>query len=135
MSAAELREAVPDAERVARPSRLAGGLTGSWRGAPTPIAGLVFEPIFFFAGNVLQRVEWSSASGDVSDRGAAAFAELLTWGRARFGAETGSRDPGSTYASWSTADTDVYLQHVDAAGRAAVRLVYKVRRLKDASAL
>lgn len=56
-------------------------------------------------------------------------------GAARFGAGIASRDPGSAYASWSTADTDIYLQHVGGAGHAAVRLVYKIRRLKDASAL
>ena len=135
MSADELRGAMPDVQRVARPPRLAGGLAGTWRGATTPIAGLAFEPTFFFAGNALQRVEWSTASDEVAGRGAGAYAELLTWGRARFGAETASRDPGSTYASWSTAETDVYLQRVDGADHAAVRLVYKIRRLKDASTL
>jgi len=135
MTADDLRVAAPDVARVARPARLAGGLAGTWRGAPSPIWGLAFEPTYFFAGNVLQRVEWMRAADDLADRGAGAFAELLQWGRAQFGAETASRDPGSAYASWSTDDTDIYLQHVDGAGHATVRLVYKTRQRKDASML
>jgi len=135
MTPDELRAAVPEAQRVARPSRFAGGSTGSWGGASTTFAGLDFSPAFFFAGRRLQRVEWTSDVGDVPERAAAAFAELLTWGRAQFGAEIASHDPGSVSASWSTADTDIYLQHVDRTGHAAVRLVYKIRRLKDASTL
>lgn len=135
MSAEALRDAVPDAQRVARPQRLPGGLAGLWRGAPSQIEGLAFDPVFFFAAGALQRVEWAAAADGLPDRGDAAFSALLDWGRARFGTETAARDPGSRYASWATEDTDVYLQRVDGAGHATVRLVYKTRVRKDGSEL
>ncbi|RYF35252.1 MAG: hypothetical protein EOO26_01495 [Comamonadaceae bacterium] len=135
MTAEALQSAVPDAERVARPQRLAGGLAGTWRGEPTQWAGLPFEPTFFFAGGVLQRVEYVASAQGAPDAGAAAFAELVNWGRERFGRELGSNDPGSAYAAWSEGDTDVYVQHTLDPRRASVRLVYKARQLKDGSAL
>jgi hypothetical protein len=135
MSAEELRAVLPDAQRVRRPQRLAGGLAGDWRAAPTVVAGLPFEPTFFFAGSVLRRIEWVASAESLPDRGAEAFAELLAWGRAQFGAETASHDPGSAYAAWVGSDADVYAQHVDEAHRAVLRLVYKARQLKDASEL
>lgn len=135
MSADALRDAVPEAQRVARPQRLPGGLAGLWRGAPSLIEGVAFDPTFFFAAGALQRVEWRAAADNLPDRGDAAFSALLDWGRAHFGAETAARDPGSRYASWSTDDTDVYLQRADGAGHATVRLVYKTRVRKDASEL
>lgn len=136
-----LRAALPTVERVARPVRIAGGLAGSWRGQPSTIAGLPFEPTFYFGGGQLRRVEWvsvlQSEGGEADgDRGAAAFAELLDWGRSRFGTEMASRDPGSQLASWVAGDADVYAQRVDDPRRmASVRLVYKLRQLKDASQL
>lgn len=135
MSADELRAALPDVERVQRPQRLAGGLSGNWRAPPSVLAGLLFETTFFFAGGDLQRVESVAALQAESDRGAAAFAQLLDWGRSSFGPEAGARDPGSAYASWVSGDTDIYLQHVDSPQRATVRLVYKARQRKDGSAL
>lgn len=135
MTADELQGALPDAERVARPQRLAGGLAGSWRGAPMQVAGLPFEPTFFFAGGALQRIEYLAAAQTAPDAGAAAFAELVNWGRERFGRELGSNDPGSAYAAWTQGDTDVYVQHTLDPRRASVRLVYKARQLKDGSQL
>lgn len=135
MSADELRSVLPDVERVARPQRLAGGLAGTWRAAPVSLAGLPFDPTFFFAGSQLQRVEYVAAAQTEADRGAGAFAQLLDWGRRTFGPEVGARDPGSAYASWVAGDTDVYLQHADSPRGASVRLVYKMRMLKDGSAL
>lgn len=135
MSPAELQAALPDAQRVARPQRLAGGLAGTFRGASTAIAGLDFEPTFYFAGAELRRVEWLAVADAQPDHGAAAFDELLAWGRGRFGNELASRDPGSRYAAWVAGDTDVYAQLVDGGRGASVRLVYKARQLKDASEL
>lgn len=135
ISPAELQAAVPDAQRVARPQRLAGGLAGTFRGAPTAIAGLDFEPTFYFAGAQLRRVEWMAVTDAQPDRGAAAFDELVAWGRGRFGSELASRDPGSRYAAWVAGDTDVYAQLVEGGRGASVRLVYKARQLKDASEL
>lgn len=131
-----LRAAVPTVERVARPVRIAGGLVGNWRGERAFIAGLLFEPTFYFADGELRRVEWVAQPEADGDRGTAAYAELLAWGRSRFGAEMASRDPGSELASWVAGDADVYAQRIDDARRApSVRLVYKLRQLKDASQL
>jgi hypothetical protein len=135
MSADELRQAVPDLQRVARPPRLAGGLAGNWRAAPSVIAGLPFEPVFYFAGDQLRRVEWSAAAESQPDQGAAAFAEILAWGRDSFGPELASNDPGSAYAAWVQGDTDVYAQRTADARHASVRVVYKMRQLKDGSEL
>lgn len=57
MTVDELQAALPAAERVQRPQRLGGGLLGSWRGEPVQMAGLLFEPTFFFAASELRRVE------------------------------------------------------------------------------
>lgn len=135
MTADELRAALPGLERVQRPQRLAGGLAGTWRAAPTTMAGLRFEPVFFFAGGELRRVEWAAATDAQPDRGAAAFAEIIAWGRSNFGPELGSSDPGSAYAAWVQGDTDVYAQRISDPRHASVRLVYKSRQLRDASEL
>jgi hypothetical protein len=58
MTVGELHAALPAAERVQRPQRLGGGLLGSWRAAPVEMAGLMFEPTFFFAASELRRVEY-----------------------------------------------------------------------------
>lgn len=131
-----LRAAMPTIERVARPVRIAGGLSGTWRGEPVVLGGLPFEPTFYTYGGELRRVEWVAQPEADGDRGAAAYAELVGWGRARFGTELASRDPGSELASWVAGDADVYAQRVDDPRRAgAVRLVYKLRQVKDASQL
>ena len=135
MTAEELQAALPGLERVQRPQRLSGGLAGTWRAAPTIMAGLRFEPVFFFASGELRRVEWAAATDAQPDRGAAAFAEIVAWGRSNFGPELGSADPGSAYAAWVQGDTDVYAQRISDARHASVRLVYKARQLKDASEL
>lgn len=135
MSAEQLRAALPAAERVPRPQRLGGGLVGSWRGAPVDMAGLLFEPTFFFAASGLRRVEYVAAAQATPDSGAAAFAALVQWGRGAFGPELASRDPGSAYAAWVSDDTDVYVQQVSDPRRASVRLVYKARQLRDGSEL
>lgn len=135
MSAEELNAALPGLERVLRPSRLAGGLAGSWRAPPKLIGGLAFEPVFYFAGDQLRRIEWTAAAEAQPDQGAAAYGALVDWGRQSFGPELGSNDPGSAYAAWVDGDWDVYAQRSADARRASVRLVYKARQLKDGSEL
>lgn len=135
MTAEELQAVLPAAERVQRPQRLGGGLVGNWRAAPVEIAGLLFEPTFFFAASELRRVEYVAAAQATPDNGAAAFAALVQWGRGAFGNELASRDPGSAYAAWVSNDTDVYVQQVSDPRRASVRLVYKARQLRDGSEL
>jgi hypothetical protein len=135
MSEDQLRAALPGLEHVQRPLRLAGGLAGSWRAAPSVIAGLPFEPVFYFAGGELRRVEWSAAVEQLPDLGAAAFGEILAWGRSNFGPELASSDPGSAYAAWVQGDADIYVQRNSDPRHASVRLVYKMRVLKDGSEL
>jgi hypothetical protein len=138
MSADELQAALPAAQRVARPQRLSGGLVGNWHAAPVEMAGLLFEPTFFFAASELRRVEYvatAQALQAAPDSGASAFAALVQWGRGAFGAELASRDPGSAYAAWVSNDTDVYVQQVSDPRHASVRLVYKARQLRDGSEL
>jgi hypothetical protein len=135
MTADELHAALPAAERVQRPQRMTGGLLGSWRAAPVQMAGLLFEPTFYFAASQLQRVEYVATAQGEADNGAAAFSALVQWGRAAFGNELASRDPGSAYAAWVSNDTDVYVQQVSDPRRASVRLVYKARQLRDGSEL
>jgi len=136
MSAEELQAALPAAERVQRPQRLGGGLVGSWRAAPVEMAGLLFEPTFFFAASELRRVEYVASAQSTPDAGAAAFAALVQWGRGAFGNELSSRDPGSAYAAWVSNDTDIYVQQQSGdPRRASVRLVYKARQLRDGSEL
>jgi hypothetical protein len=135
MSSEALQAALPGVERVHRPQRLAGGLAGNWHAAPTTLAGLSFERVFFFAGDELRRMEWVAAADAQPDLGAAAFAELVAWGRSRFGGELSSNDPGSAYAAWVDGDADVYVQRTSDPRRASVRLVYKTRHVKDGSEL
>lgn len=135
MTADELHAALPAAERVQRPQRMTGGLLGSWRAAPVQMAGLLFEPTFYFAASELRRVEYVATAQGEADNGAAAFSALVQWGRAAFGNELASRDPGSAYAAWVSNDTDVYVQQVSDPRRASVRLVYKARQLRDGSEL
>jgi len=70
MTADELQAALPAAERVHRPQRLTGGLLGSWRATPVEMAGLVFEPTFFFAASELRRVEYVATAQAAPDNGA-----------------------------------------------------------------
>jgi hypothetical protein len=135
MTAGELQSVLPALERVARPQRLAGGLAGTWHGAPGLVAGLPFETTWFFAGAQLRRVEFAANTQGQRDLGAGAFDEIVAWGRGVFGPELASRDNGSEIAAWVDGDTDVYVQHVADALRASVRLVYKARVVKDASEL
>ena len=135
MTVDELRELLPRLERVARPQRLAGGLVGNWRAAPMLVAGLPFDPVFFFADKLLRRVEWVAAVQDEPDLGAAAFEEIVAWGRGAFGPELASNDPGTAYAAWVNDDSDIYVRHTSDPRRASIRLVYKLRQVKDASEL
>lgn len=140
MEADRLPVVVPDLTRVARPARLSGGLIGVWRGDAVDLVGQRFEPTFFVAGGQLRRVEYAAVTTAADDHGAAAFAALLDWGRRAWGSERLARDTGnlqtSEMASWTVGDDlDVYLQHAQAPRQSSVRLVYKLRQIKDASEL
>lgn len=135
MTAQELQAALPAAEPVSRPQRLSGGLLGSWRGEPAPIAGLMFKLTFYFADARLKRVEYDASAQGLPDGGEAAFSALLKWGRGEFGNELTALDPGSTNVSWSSGEFDVLLQRTGDVHRASLRLIYKQRQLRDGSEL
>lgn len=130
MNVQQLRKAVPALKALRRPVRLAGGLVARWSGPAAAIAGVTLVPTYFFAGGELRRVEYLATNA-----GASAFAALLHWGRASWGVELATQDPGAASASWSTDDMDIYLQHASGAQVPRLRLVVKRRALKDASEL
>lgn len=133
MSAPELQQVLPSAQRVARPQRLAGGLRGSWQ-APADLMGAPGQQTFFFQGEQLQRVEFFVDAREQPDNGTSVYERILSWGRKAYGAERSARDPQNRYATWTLDDTEIYAQHVSAP-QASVRLVYKVRQLRDAKEL
>lgn len=129
-----LRQALPGIAHVSRPQRLSGGLVGQWRLAPVFIAGLEGTQTFFFAARELRRVEFVADASELADGGAAAYGELLHFGRSSYGAETAANDPSGSYAAWTRGDLEVYAQRVPAP-RATVRWVVKRSEGKDASEL
>ncbi len=129
-----LRQALPGIAHVPRPQRLSGGLVGQWRLAPVVIAGLEGTQTFFFAGRELRRVEFVADASALADAGAAAYGELLQFGRSSYGSETAANDPSGSYAAWTRGDLEVYAQRVPAP-RATVRWVVKRSEGKDASEL
>ena len=131
MSADQLQQSVRSARRVPHPTRLGGGLVGSWSAAPIDLCGVTLAPTFFFADGELRRVEYLA-----TDAAPSAFDALRRCGRAQWGAELATQDPNAAFASWATADTDIYLQQSTAAQqRPTLRLVMKRRALKDADEL
>eukprot|EP01030_Chromulinospumella_sphaerica_P000963 gene963-945_t len=105
-----LRQALPGIAHVPRPQRLSGGLVGQWRLAPVVVAGLEGAQTFFFAGRELRRVEFVADASELADSGAAAYGELLQFGRASYGPETAANDPSGSYAAWTRGDLEVYAQ-------------------------
>jgi hypothetical protein len=130
MSIEQLREAVPALVRVPRPQRMAGGLVGSWSAPAIEVAGVQLTPTFYFAGQVLQRIEYAGGAADAPK----AFDALRAWARSRWSQELASQGAEGSYASWATEDADVYLQMTNGE-RAEVRLVIKRRVLKDGGEL
>lgn len=130
MTVPQLQQVQPGLKRVPHPPRLAGGLVGSWSGGAVAVAGLALTPTFYLSDGQLQRIEYLARDG-----GPAAFAALLGWARASWGAELAAADPDSALASWSTDDMDAYLQLASPGPTGPVRLVVKRRVLKDASEL
>ena len=130
MTVAQLRHARPASKRVARPVRMGGGLVGSWSEARLQLAGVALTPTFFFARGQLQRVEYLAREG-----GFAAFAALRAWARTTWGAELAADGPEGAYASWSSEDTDAYLQMTNTGRGDQVRLVVRRRVTRDASEL
>ena len=127
MTVPELQQARPTLKHVAHPARLAGGLVGSWADDTVSVAGVALTPTFYIADGRLERIEYLARDG-----GAADYATLLAWGRNAWGAELASTAPEASYATWSSGDTEAYLQ---LARGDQVRLVVRHRAQKDAGEL
>ena len=125
-----LTTSTPDLQRVRQPQRLASGARGLWQQDGADWARLPFRQTFYVAQGRVQRVEllWQPQAGAVAPD--AAWTQLTAALQARYGAPLVAGDT----VSWAVADTDVaaYRQTGAAPG---LRVVYKVRELRDASTL
>lgn len=130
MDVDDLRTALPAAEVVRRPERLAGGLAGTWRLADAPFAGLAGSQVFFFTAGQLRRVEFQADTSARPDGGAAAFERLLAWGREHYGPEHPAQDAVSRIAAWSDAEQDLYLR-LATLPRPGLKLVFSARPPRD----
>ncbi len=130
MSAEQLAQAVPSITKVRRPTRMTGGLVGSWTGPAADIGGVQMTPTYFFAERELRRIEYFYESSNT----AADFDALVAWGRSKWGQEVVSYGPKTTYASWAKDDLDAMIQQTEGSP-GQLRLILKERVVKDASQL
>lgn len=123
-----LSSAPLDLERVRQPQRLATGARGLWRVDSAEWSGLAFRQTFYLAQGRVQRIElvWQpQAAAPLPPE--QAFERV----RATLQATYGTALVAGGTASWAVMDTDVALyQQQD-----VVRVVFKVRELRDASTL
>ena len=123
-----LSSAALNLERVRQPERLATGARGVWRLDGAEWAGLVFRETFYLAQGRVQRVAlvWQpQASALVPPE--QAFQRVVSTLQDTYGAPLMA---GGT-AFWAVADTDVAVYQQPG----VVRVVFKVRELRDASTL
>ena len=125
-----LTTATPDLQRVRQPQRLASGARGLWQQDGADWAGLPFRQTFYVAQGKVQRVEllWQPPAGAAAPD--AAWTQLTAALQARYGAPLVAGDT----VSWAVADTDVAAYRQTGAVP-ALRVVFKVRELRDASTL
>lgn len=126
MTVPQLQQAEPALKRVPHPTRLTGGLVGSWSGTTVQVAGVALTPTYFFADGRLLRIEYLASSGSSGE-----FAALLARGRDALGEALVSSAPEGAYANWDIEDMQVYLQFTKTSRGEQVRLVAKRRVLKD----
>lgn len=121
-------------ERVPHPERLASGARGLWRVARTHWGGMPFQQTFYLAQGTVQRIEWlllPEALTAADGSGLGAFGRVVTLLQTSLGPALVAGD----VASWVAGDVDVAAYRTPSAGGARVRIVYKTRVLRDASAL
>ena len=125
-----LASSTPDLQRVRQPQRLASGARGLWQQDGADWAGLPFRQTFFVAQGKVQRVEllWQPPAGAAAPD--AAWTQLTAALQARYGAPLVAGDS----LSWAVADTDV-AAYRQAGAVPVLRVVFKVRELRDASTL
>ena len=115
-------------ERVRQPQRLATGARGLWRVDSAEWSGLVFRQTFYLAQGRVQRIElvWQPHAA-VPLQPEQAFERVMSTLQASYGPPLMA---GGT-ASWGVMDTDVAVYQQ----QGALRVVFKVRELRDASTL
>ena len=115
-------------ERVRQPQRLATGARGLWRVDGSEWAGLAFSQTFYLAQGRVQRIEllWQPQAADPLQP-EQAFERVMSTLQSSYGPPLMA---GGT-ASWGVMDTDVAVYQQ----QGAVRVVFKVRELRDASTL
>lgn len=123
-----LSSAPLDLERVRQPQRLATGARGLWRVDAAEWAGLSFRQTFYLAQGRVQRVElvWQPQAA-APLQAEQAFQTVMATLQATYGPPLMA---GGT-ASWGVTNTDVAVYQQ----QGAVRVVFKVRELRDASTL
>lgn len=123
-----LSSAPLDLERVRQPQRLATGARGLWRVDSAAWSGLSFRQTFYLAQGRVQRIElvWQpQAAAPLQPE--QAFQNVMSTLQATYGPPLMA---GGT-ASWAVAQTDVAMYQQEG----ALRVVFKVRELRDASTL
>ena len=115
-------------ERVTRPDRLASGARGLWRLARTDWGGLPVQQTFYLAQGKVQRIELLLLP---EAAGAGAFERVVATLQTALGPALLAGD----VASWVAGGVDVAAYRTASAQGLQVRVVYKIRELRDASAL
>ena len=119
-------------ERVTRPDRLASGARRLWRLARTDWGGLQVQQTFYLAQGKVQRIELlllpDAAAGGA---GPGVFERVVATLQTALGPALLAGD----VASWVAGGVDVAAYRTASAQGLQVRVVYKTRELRDASAL
>lgn len=131
LTLAELREAVPGLERLARPLVAPRGLRGQWRLAGTSVAGQPFDSVFFLRGQKVERIEQvRSVPAPCSEDGT--FRAAVQSMGLDYGSVPNGLDAFGVLAD-GTVDVAAHLQA--SAEACVIRVVYQPRVVKDASTL
>ena len=117
-------------ERVVRPDRLASGARGLWRLARTDWGGLPVQQTFYLAQGKVQRIELLLLP-EPAAAGPGAFERVVAMLQPSLGPALLAGD----VASWVAGGVDVAAYRTASAQGPQVRVVYKIRELRDASAL
>ena len=143
---AQLRQAFPQMQKLAKPRWGPGGSRGLWVLPTATIAGYSFEPVLYLREGRLQRLEQSWVSDAYPCLARAVFDDVVQSINAWLGSPpTASTDDEadaiatspvrSKTAIWNAEETDLiaYIQETNM--QCSVRLVNRPRQLKNAEAL
>lgn len=139
MSETEFHAALTGVERVRRPQKLSSGAIGSWRLPRVQHGRFFFEETFFLGSQALQQVEFVLLPRSPEEQTQSAFAGLVEALRSQWGQELASHTlmPGMVMetASWVREGLDVIAVRSGNPANPGIRVIYKLRLLKDASQL